>query len=272
MNILLTGSTGFIGQRLLAELSKEHLMLLFRRGENVQSYKDRKIDVIINCAAELDNEDKMVESNLSLVEQLLRLARHNNSRVIQIGSSSETGPMEGARSPDSKCNPSNLYETTKFAATNLCQNYVRGYGLDVCVARPFSVYGPYDRPRKMIPSLFRALKEDKEFHCYPGGHDWIYIDDFIAGILAILNCRGSKDVVAGHIYHFGTGMSTSNEEVIKTLEKISGKQMKIVYHQEKYRDYDVMDWRADWSKSYSKLLWSPKYMLEDGLRKIYETI
>jgi nucleoside-diphosphate-sugar epimerase len=267
MKILLTGSTGFVGKHLKAQLEKAHSVFCLLRGENaVQAFVHFGPSVVINCAAELDNPEKMVEANLALVQTLLELSRKHDCRFIQIGSSSETGPVEGARAPTTPCNPSNIYEATKLAATNLCIGYTKQWGVDTCIARPFSVYGDGDKPRKMLGALIRSYKYGSQFNCYPGGHDWIHVDDFVDGIVALTDAP--KEIVGGQIFHFGTGISTSNSEIIRLFEGAVGKQLNVKYHSEKYRDYDVMDWRADWLTSKLVLDWNPKITIKEGIRRL----
>ena len=262
MRILLVGGTGFVGSHLRRRLERDsHEVIPFYRGEiSIPTY----VDAIINCAGELDRVDQMVESNVKLATDLLRLANTTYClRFIQIGSSSETGPVEGPRAETTPCQPSNLYEATKLAATNLCLGYARQFDKDICIARPFSLYGFNDKPRKMLPTLWRAYKEDLPFSCFCGGHDWTHIDDFSEGIVNLLHAP--REVTKGQIFHFGTGRSTSNEEIVRLFEGTVGKKLDVTHHTGRFRSYDVMDWRADWSKAKERLGWEPKIAIEEGI-------
>lgn len=222
------------------------------------------MDAIINCAGELDHQHCMFDTNVALTNDLLKAFGNTAIKFIQIGSSSETGPIEGPRSEKSFCRPSNLYEATKLAATNLCLGYVAQY-LDVCIARPFTVYGPQDKPRKMLPTLWRAFCDHSQFDCYPGGHDWLHVDDFVQGIIDLLDAPPA--VTKGQLYHFGTGVSTSNEQIVHLFEAAAG-ALNVTYHGTKLRPYDVMDWRADSIKARSMLCWSPKITIQEGITRL----
>lgn len=264
MKVLLTGSTGFLGRHLKSRLEHDgHSLDLIGRGANLAWHSNP--DAIIHCAAELDKPEKMIDSNLGLVVDLLEHAKEHGCRMIQIGSSSETGPTEGPRSETDFCCPTTLYEATKLAATNLCLGYAGQYGLDVCVARPFSLYGPNDKPRKFLPALLRAYHEKAPFHVYPGGHDWLYVDDFVEGIVKLLGAPREK--TKGQVYHFGSGISTSNSDVVKCFERAIGGKVNTIEHTEKYRPYDVLDWRADWRRAGCELGWEPTVSLEEGMRR-----
>jgi nucleoside-diphosphate-sugar epimerase len=77
-----------------------------------------------------------------------------------------------------------------------------------------------------------------------------------------------KEMAGGQIFHFGTGISTSNAEIVRLFEEAVGKSLNVKYHSEKYRDYDVMDWRADWLTSKLVLDWEPKISIKEGIRRL----
>lgn len=112
--------------------------------------------------------------------------------------------------------PVDMYQATKGAATLLCQGYARQHGLDVCVARPYSVYGPHERPRRLFPRLVRAFGEGEAMTLFEGFHDFIHgahgchrgtvltrppVDDFGRGIDLLL-AAGRQP---GSVYNFGSG-------------------------------------------------------------------
>lgn len=266
MKILLTGSTGFIGGHLKARLERDgHQVYCLSRNGPAPDW-GLGIGAVINCAGELDDLKLMTGANITLTEGALDTARAIGAKVIQIGSSAETGPIEGPRSEETFCRPSNLYEATKLAATNLCLGYAAQFDLDVCVARPFTIYGPNDKARKMLPTLWRAFCDHQTFHCYPGGHDWLHVDDFVSGIVALLDAPPA--VTKGQIFHFGTGINTSNQQVTEMFGHAVGGGFSVVHHTEKLRPYDVLDWRADSTKARALLGWEPQIPLGKGIHDL----
>jgi nucleoside-diphosphate-sugar epimerase len=262
MRIIVLGARGFIGSNLVKRLKRDgHEVQGLGRGEDMLWGGEV---TIINCAGQLTDEECMYRDNVEFLFRMLQRYRHK--RFIQLGSSSETGPMEGPRREDVACHPSNLYEATKLAATNLCLGYAAQYDMNVSVVRPFSVYGPHDTPRKMLPTLWRAWKEDKEFVCYPGGHDWIHIDDFVDGVVAVLNAPAEK--TKGQIFNLGTGICTPNSGVLDMFNKAVGSggvRFKVVL--DKLHSYDVTDWRADTTKTLMTLGWSAKIPIQEGIKR-----
>ncbi|MEK7112560.1 MAG: GDP-L-fucose synthase, partial [Patescibacteria group bacterium] len=67
------------------------------------------------------------------------------------------------------------------------------------------------------------------------------------------------------IINVGTGVATSNQEVVKLLEDIAGKKVKT-----RKAPSDRFLWVADNSKIKS-LGWKPEVLLGEGLKRVYET-
>lgn len=260
--ILLTGATGFVGGHLKKRLESDgHVIFSPARGQ----IESRYYDVIINCAAELTDESKMYLANVDLVYYLFELARnHGVGKFIQIGSSSEYGLTDQPRVESAACMPSNIYEATKLAATNLCLGYASRYDLDICIARPFSVFGPGDKPRKLIPTLYRSYIDHLTVDLHPGSHDFIYVDDFVDGLMILLNA--SKDQTKGDIINFGTGISSSNNQVVAALESALGSSLCVNRKTGRYHSYDVDNWVADITKARTKYGWQPKHTLQSGMK------
>ena len=80
-------------------------------------------------------------------------------------------------------------------------------------------------------------------------HSWIFIDDLV------------KAVFAGET-ELGGGVKTSNIEIVRILEGISGK--KLNYIPGKLRSYDTDDWTPPEGVCYTSL--------HDGLKQTYESI
>lgn len=271
MTILLTGATGFVGQHLrrslLARIDRPKTIIMPRRQLNLDTVtlEQGPIDTIINCAAELTDETKMVESNVGLVVRLLEFARINKvPRFIQIGSSSEYGKTNEIRREDLICKPTNTYEATKLAATDICMMFAKNEDMDVCVARPFSLYGPGDKARKLIPTLYRSHIDHSSVSVHDGSHDWLYIDDFIDGLISLIGAP--RAATQGQVFNFGTGVSSSNRQIVEGLELALGSKLNVTYQSTRYHAHDVDHWVADSTKARTALGWTPKVSLEAGLK------
>jgi nucleoside-diphosphate-sugar epimerase len=218
MKIFITGSAGFIGRHLL-EFYQEHEVFAFTRQMNIDEELNRfKPDVIINSAAEIYNPESMWTSNVQTTMSCLEYVKQSQTKMIQIGSSSEYGPMPRASAETDAINPIDMYQATKGAATILCQGYARQYKLDIVIARPYSVYGLYEKPHRLFPRLCRAFKRNEPMKLYQGYHDFIYIDDFVRGIDLLMNTSAPL----GDVVNFGSGIQYSNFAVLEIFEQVTG--------------------------------------------------
>jgi nucleoside-diphosphate-sugar epimerase len=183
MKIFLTGIQGFIGKNLL-EYYDEHEIFEYQKYMDVRAKLEYfKPDLIIHCAAEIYKPELMWKSNIILLQDILdHVKEFPNTKLIQIGSSSEYGPIPKAAAETDRINPVDMYQATKGAGTLLCQGYARQYKLDITIARAYSVYGKYEKPHRLFPRLWRSFQLDQPMKLFHGFHDFIYINDFIRGI------------------------------------------------------------------------------------------
>jgi nucleoside-diphosphate-sugar epimerase len=271
MNIVITGTTGFIG-RSLADHFKANwdTVIEWHRNDMFPPafVNQHKPDVIINCAGEIYNANAMYETNVGIVHNWLEGIKQYSpsTRFINIGSSAEYGPMPRASSEVDPINPIDVYQATKGAATLLCQGYARQFGLDTCVARIYSGYGVHERPHRLYPKLYEAFFNNVPMTLRDGYHDFIYIEDFVRGIELLLNSPWPK----GEIVNFGSGVQHSNLEVLKTWERITGHKGAVNYEDGLSKAYESKVWICD--PTYAKMQYKffTHYTLEDGIRDFIE--
>ena len=262
MRVYVTGATGFVGLNLVD---------YFRTRGNVVASHVRSVDiteqllkfgpdVIVNCAAEIYDADKMFEPNILLTYKILEYVKESKCRMVQIGSSSEYGPTEYATAEDTLLKPVDFYQGTKAAATLMCQGWARAHNLKIYIARPYSVYGPGERPHRLFPHLWRAFKYNEPMNLYEGHHDFIYIHDFCRGI----DMLATDDVTPGEIYNFGSGTQTSNKEVLRIFEKITQKTAPVTEILEIKKAFESKLWVCNTTKS-KQLGFECNYSLEEGI-------
>jgi len=268
MKIFITGSNGFIGKN-LCEFYADNEVYRYTRGNLKLELSTFLPDVIIHCAAEIYKSDLMMDTNVLLTQEILDWLRtHTQTKMIHIGSSSEYGPSSIASSEQHRINPIDMYQATKGMATLLCQGYARTYALDIKIARPYSVYGRYEKPHRLFPRLWRAFQLDESMTLYNGVHDFIYINDFIDGINILLHVDKTN---SGDIINFGSGKQYSNIEVLKLFETVTGKTAPIEHVSRMAKNFESNVWCCDTSYASKYYGFNCRYDLITGIKDFLET-
>jgi nucleoside-diphosphate-sugar epimerase len=121
---------------------------------------------------------------------LFRLfAEHGGKRVVGAGSCAEYDWRHGYCTEFSTpLLPSSLYGVTKAACGSVLDAYSRETGLSAAWGRFFFLFGPYDSPLRLIPSLVRKLAAGQPARCTAGSHirDFLHVEDAAAALVELL--------------------------------------------------------------------------------------
>ena len=236
------------------------------------------IDRIVHLAAQPGVRHSMVDpyvyvqTNVMGQLVMLELARRLPSlrHFVYASSSSVYGgnrkqPFAEADRVD---HPISLYAATKRADELLGETYAHLYKFPAVGLRYFTVYGPWGRP-DMSPWIFaKAIHEGSTINLYHLGfvkRDYSYIDDIVAGTLAVLDNPAS----AGHrLYNLGAARSEDIVRVIELFEKALGK--KAVVELKPGEPGDMQETSADITAMKRDFGWVPKIAVEDGIPKFVE--
>jgi UDP-glucuronate 4-epimerase len=91
---------------------------------------------------------------------------------------------------DAVDHPVSLYAATKKANELMAHSYSHLYGLPCSGLRFFTVYGPWGRPDMAYWSFTKAILAGEPIAVFNHGRmqrDFTYIDDIVAGVLAVLD-------------------------------------------------------------------------------------
>jgi nucleoside-diphosphate-sugar epimerase len=129
-----------------------------------------------------------------------------------------------------------MYSRTKKAAEEILLSYREKYDAPITIIRPLSVTGAGELSEHLIPKLINSCftQEEMPFVSEPT-HDFIDVDDLTDGILNL-----SSNQARG-IFELGTGVATSNIDVLRLVKKITGINPKVKLVKQ-MRDYDNERW------------------------------
>lgn len=278
---LVTGAHGFIGSHLMTRLkergfeptalSREALTSL---GVLSQTLNELRPEVIYHLAAfgnhyQQTDRRKIFEANLFSTFNLLEASKDlGYQALVNTGSSSEYGKQAQPMSEKMLPETDTFYGATKVGATFLARAYAIQLGLPIVTVRPFSVYGPGEADNRFIPTAIRCALTGEELALAPGVHDWIYVDDFVNGMMLVSE---KANELSGEAVNIGSGTQYTNEEVVRAVEIATGKVINIK-KTERLRVYDTETmWVAD-NDVLRGLGWQSQFDLLEGIRKTVDAI
>lgn len=299
--VLVTGGAGFIGANLIRKLLKlnYNINLILKESSDLWRIKDilNKVKIyhtdllkkkklveivskinpkfIIHLATyssyrKQTDVEEMIDINVKGTLNLLLASKNIDYKIfINTGSSSEYGIKNKPMNENNYLEPISFYAATKASTTFLCQVFAKEYEKPIITLRPFSIYGPYEEKTRFVPTIIRAIIENKPIKITPGNQrrDFIYVQDIVDIYIKSLS-YGKK--LSGQILNVGTGIEYTNDEVVQSLFKITGKKVEIEKGAYPPRLWDAPHWIADISKTKKILNWKPQNTLLEGLKKTYD--
>jgi UDP-glucuronate 4-epimerase len=180
----------------------------------------------------IENPQAYIESNIIGFQNILECCRlYGIEHLVYASSSSVYGnnkkvPFSTADEVD---HPISTYAATKKSNELMAHVYSHLYDLPTTGLRFFTVYGPWGRP-DMSPFIFAdAIFSGKELKLFNYGHhkrDFTYVDDIVAGVIAVLRNIPRACEASGakyKIYNIGNNDPVELKAYVELLEEIIGK-------------------------------------------------
>lgn len=294
MKALITGSKGFIGSHLSAELEANGYELIkcdIADGDGIvamnimdQAMVQRVLekyqpDVLINMAGQANvglswkKPQFTVELNTIGLINILESARtvDPKMRVIAVGSSDEYGNLReiGANvTEDIPVKPITPYAISKQAQELFAQLYVNSYGMDICMVRLFNLGGAGQMKGYMIADFASGVADveaGKSTQMSVGNltsaRDFTHVKDACRAVRLIAE-KGHK----GEVYNICSGVTHTAQEVLDKLIGMAKVDVKVVQDPARMRPSDTPVVCGNHDKLTEHTGWKP----EMGLDKILQ--
>ena len=280
MKIGIIGSSGFIGNNLSLFLRKNTNYQIFsfssykRNKKNwikkiVKEIKTKKPNIIVNCSANqnLDMSKKNIPNilNSNLLSNILfineALQYKNFKGFISFGSKWELGDKKNKK-------PLNFYAATKKANDIFFKFYENNKSALISL-KIFDTYGVNDMRKKFLNDLLETYKKNKALNITAGKQylDYVHINDLLKLILMII-----KDIKLNKLKGFKSYTVSSKKpirliDLVKKLEKILSKNLKINIGKKKYRQNESVNPTL---KVFNYPGWKPSHRLFNELKEIFD--
>lgn len=276
--VLISGSSGFVGQHLCNKLKEIGIYEFFETGNsqttnlcNIEEVENLPVcDLIVHLAAKsfvpdsFLNPSKFYRNNIDNTINLLEKARKDNAKFIFLSTYVYGNPEYQPIDESHIVNALNPYTQSKLVCEDICKGYSRDFGVPVIIFRPFNVYGKNQNKNFFIPTIISQLGNDSIILKDPRPkRDFIYVDDLVDAIVAGIDI----DFMGIEIYNIGSGVSVSVKETVEIIARVSQSNAKVVFTNE-IRQGEILDTVANISKAKRILGWAPKISLEEGLKRL----
>lgn len=301
MKVALTGGTGFVGANLLRALLQRgadvHLLNrpvaanwridAVRKDVSVHvvdladgaGVRDalRKIgpEVVFHLAqfggySWQTDRDEMIATNQVSGVNLLHAAADVGVRLfVNTGSSSEYGPKPFPTQESTALEPNGDYAATKAAFTLHCQQWAQRETRPAPTLRLYSVYGPFEEPKRLMPRLVSFGLEGRlpPLASPDTARDFVFVGDVVEAYLRVMDAALPDP---GAIYNVCSGRQTSLREAVDAVRATLTIAAEPRWETIAGRAWDSTIWVGDPAKAAHGLGWRAETTLETGLRSFAE--
>ena len=201
-------------------------------------------------------------ASLHLLEQF---ATRGGTRILCAGSCAEYGlNADGiCREDSSPITPGTLYGACKHALHMIASAYAAQVGLSLAWARIFFLYGPREKPQRLVPSTVRSLLAGEKAVCRHGNYerDFLHVLDAADALVAVLESGATGPVNVAY------GLATSIGRVVRCIADLLNRQDLLEIREEPAEPSDQVRILADTTRLRNDVGWSPKYDLQNGLEE-----
>ncbi len=298
MKLLLTGASGFIGHNVLLCAPRDwDIVAVSHRTPGMQAWTAAQgltnvravscdllnADAVQSLAAEIGRPDAMLylaangdpaasserprwdlDSNTAAFVTTLEHCPADH--VVYVSSGAVYDGLTGPVSPLTPVSPRLPYAISKLASEQYLRFFAeRRQSVSSYVnVRFFGAYGPYEAARKITTRWLTAMADgQREFVVRGDGEnliDFMYVDDAVAGFLALTSASGTRATV-----DFASGTPVSVNHVVRTMARILGVDVTI---RNEGTVAEYIEFRSVDTAMRDRFGVKPARSFEDGLREL----
>lgn len=296
--IYVAGHRGMVGSAIVRELERQgyqnivkrtHKELDLTRQDQVERFFEKeKPEYVFLAAAKVGGimgnataKADFMYDNMILEMNVIHAAWKNGCKKLEFLGSSCIYPRMAPQPMPESClltgsleQTNEAYALAKISGLKYCE-YLNGqYGTDYISVMPTNLYGPNDNYHPehshVLPALIRRFHEAKEagkdtVTCWGDGsplREFLYVDDLANLCVFLMNNYSGNETV-----NAGTGKELTIKELTELVAKVVGYTGNIEWDTTKPNGTPRK--LLDVSKA-TKLGWTYKIELEDGIRLAYE--
>jgi len=294
--VLVTGASGFIGTHLVANLlrqgldvvavsrtsgfqeDKRHFRLDLCDTAAVQKlFRQFKFSSVVHLAAagvaqETENFERLVAVNTLATGAFARVALANKvQRFVYVGSAFEYRPQAHPMDESTPLGAPNLYGASKAAGWMMLDSLFRLEGLPLVTLRPFSVYGPGEKPSKLVPYVISQALRSEPIRLTLGSQvrDYVFVEDVVEALRLGLTGPASP----GQVYNVGSGPqeAKSVRQFVEDILALMSVPLRLCWFDGAARSrLDPPYLVSDPTRAHIELGWRPRVRFEDGVARTLE--
>jgi dolichol-phosphate mannosyltransferase len=298
--VLVTGGSGFVGACVVEELVRRghavHVLLRdpvrawrlapvwqrlhVHQGDLVDEAATRAVvqqvrpKVVLHLATYGAYEKQadaraILRTNVLGTYNLLEAASESGTALfVNTGSSSEYGFKSEPMRESDRLEPNSFYAVAKAAQSHLCALLARRTPMATVSFRLFSVYGPWEEPSRLMPTLIRRARAGLplEMVSPDTARDFVYAADVVDALVEFPRLAGLR----GEVVNLGGGRETTLREVVATVTELLGSRSEVRWGAMAARHWDTNRWSADPAQATRLLGWTARHTLRQGLERMAE--
>ena len=276
--VLVTGSTGFLGSRLVQILNRlgacitqtnriqindpnnNHLPLDITDAQSVQKlFGTNQFAIIFHLAGWVSRSNSTddvriahetnVIGTLNILDSVMQY--QPSSRIVIPGSTLEDLDMF---SP---------YSVSKRSSFLYCDLYRKLYSSKITILKLCLTYGPYQKTESLVPYIINCILSKTQNITLELNRqcDALYIDDVIKALIL-----GGLSNIENSVIDIGTGQFITIKDIADTILHLMNQNPNLITYKHQHILPENNQYPTDISKANRSLDWAPEWSLAEGLR------